>query len=70
MLFYSYTLACFFGCCNYKFFIQRLNRMDIDYFCIYAVCRKLLCSFKSRSYTETVCNNRKVFSFTKDNTFA
>ena len=70
VLFYCYNFASFFGSCNYKFLVQRFDCMDVDYFCIYAVCRKLLCSFKSRSYAETVCNNRKVFSFTKDNTFA
>ena len=48
MLLNSYNLAGFFGSCNNKVLIQRLDGMDIDHFCIDSVCCKLLSCFKSR----------------------
>ena len=66
MLLNSYNLAGFFGSCNNKVLIQRLDGMDIDHFCIDSVCCKLLSCFKSRCNAKSVCDDGKIFSLAEN----
>ena len=70
MFLYCYNFFCFFCGCHYKFLIKRLNRMDIDHLCINSFCSQLFCRFQRRCNTKSVCDDRKIFSLTKNNTFS
>ena len=70
MLLNSYNLTSLLCSSYYKLLIQRLNGMNIDHLCINTICCQLLGCFHGCCYAKSVCNNGKILTFTKDNTFA
>ena len=46
-----------------EFFVKRLDRMNIDDFCVDTVCCQLFCCAKCGIYTDTCCDNRYILAF-------
>ena len=70
MLFRRYHFAGFLCRSQYQFFIQRLNRMNVDHFCLNAVSRKFLCCFQRAGHTGARCNDCYIFAFSEQCAFA
>ena len=70
MFFYGNNFSCLFCCCNNKFFINRFDRMDIDYFRIDSVCCKLFSCCKRFAHFKSCCNDCYIFTFAKYDSFS
>ena len=70
MFFYGYDATT--GSCRFchQCFIQWLNRMDIDDFCLNTICVQTLCRFQRSADTKPGSNNCYIRSFPKHHAFS